>query len=83
MTTDDLLEQASRFITGFAHSSEAGLLRRKQAQTWLTHYEQHVAGHKLTAAPPGDADCPSCSRPMESHSVRTPDSRTRIITCPL
>jgi hypothetical protein len=83
MTTEQLLEEASKFITGFAHSAESGFERQKRALKWLREYEKHTAGRALTATPPGDENCPSCSRPMESHSVRTPDQRTRIITCPL
>lgn len=83
MTTEELLEEASKFITGFAHSAESGFVRQKRALQWLREYEKHTAGRKLTAAPPPDGECPTCSRPMESHTVRTPDQRTRIITCPL
>lgn len=83
MNGEQLLEEAKRFIEGFAASGESGFAKRKRALQWLDAYDRHVAGRRLSTAPPGDADCPTCSRPLESHSVRTPDSRTRIITCPL
>jgi hypothetical protein len=82
MTGEQLLEEASKFIDGFAASGDSGFAKRKRALQWMQAYERHTASRRLTAAPPADSECPTCGRPMESHSVRTPDSRTRVITCP-